>query len=60
MKNHFQNVCVDYVQKNNFSRKQYEKLKNDMGFIIVDKIIRCTARMQNISLSLGTDHMEVS
>ena len=43
-------VLIIEVQKNKLSTKQYEQLKNDLSFIIVDKTSRYRAQLGNASL----------
>ena len=54
--NFAENLWIINIQKNLFDDKQYEQLKNDLGFIVVDKIIRCKGRIGNSTLSYNSKY----
>ena len=45
-----------HIQKDVFTDRQYEQLKHDLGFIVIDGVIRCKGRLGNSSLSFNTKH----
>ena len=55
-KSSVENLWVISLQKEKFSRKLYGPLKNDLGFVIVDEIIRYEGRFGNTSLSFEAKH----
>ena len=51
-----EHLWLIYIEKDVFTDKQYEQLKHDLGFIVIDSVIRCKGRLGNSSLSFNTKH----
>ena len=51
-----EHLWLIYVQKDVFTDKQHKQLKLDLGFIVIDGVIRYKGRMGNNLLSFNTKH----
>ena len=51
-----EHLWLIYIQENACADKHYEQLKHDLGFIVIDGVIRCKERLGNSLFSFNTEH----